>query len=221
MLDLGFLPYYYGANRQFLEPAEETNNYYDAPMYYPPTYFETGNRNENKEIAERFVALTNKYPKEGLKAALEARRHLNPFVSYAQLLNSDNTPPEKIIELKNENYWRAIYSINNIEHLKEAFSWLNSQKDMKAKLEKLSPEEWLNMGNGIYTLYHLDVIFMIKGIFGGGEAGYHDILSNKYKNLKKAKAIKDKEIDQKNKEEEKLKRQEIKNNKKEPSKEVK
>lgn len=213
LFELDFLPYYYGANRSFLVPAEEIK-YTTAPMYYPPTYFEMGDRNENKEIAERFVALTNKYPKEGLKAAQKARTHLNPFISYAQLLNSDNTPPEKIIELKNENYWRAIYSINNIEHLQEAFSWLNSQKDMKAKLEKLSPEEWLNMGNGIYTLYHLDVIFMIKGIFGGGEVGYHDILSNKYKNLKKARAIKDKEIDKKNKEEERLERQKIKKNEK-------
>ena len=208
LFELSFLPIYYGANRPFLVPAEEIR-FSDAPMYYPPTYFETGSRNENKEIAERFVTLTNKYPKEGLAAAKNARTHLNPFISYAHLLNSDNGTSEKIIELKNENYWRAIHSHNNTAHLTEAFSWLNTHKSTYTRLKELTPEEWLDMGSGVYTLSGLQATFMIKGLLGGEPAPYYDYLSNKYKQLKKAVAIKDKEIDKEIKEENRLKRQKI------------
>ena len=207
LFELALLPYYYGANRPFLAPAEELENYIDAPMYYPPTYFETGSGKENKEIAARFVALTNKYPKEGLAAANNARRHLNPFVLYAQSLNTDNGTPEQIIALKNENYWRAVHTKNSKTHLTEAFNWLNTHKDMFDKLKNLSPEGWLDMGSGVYTLSHLNTTFMIKGLLGGDPVPYYDLLPNKYKNLKKAVAIKDKEIEKKRKEDEKLERQ--------------
>lgn len=201
LFELDVLPYYYGANRSFLVPAEEINNYIDAPMYYPPTYFETGDRDENKEVAERFVFLTNKYPKEGLAATQNVRRHLNPFISYVHLLNSDNTSPEKIIELKNENYWRAIHSKNNIKYLTEAFEWLASQKNMNTKLKELSAEEWLDMGATAKTLASLHIKIYVK---------YGVTLNQIYKKLNKAKAIEDKEFDKQYKEKERLERQRLK-----------
>ena len=206
LFELNFLPYYYGANRSYLLPPEELNNFIDAPMYYPPTYFETGSRNEKKEISKRFVDLTNKYPKEGLLAAKNVRIHLNPFVSYAQLLGTTENTPEKIIQLKNDNYWRAIYSRNNTANLKEAFGWLNCQKDMYAKLKNLSPEDWLAMGSGVQTLSRLEAKFIIKGLLDGNEAIYNDKLSNKYKNLKKAEDMWNKQIDKEYKEEKRLER---------------
>lgn len=214
LFELNFLPFYFGANRSYMMPAEEIDNYIDAPMYYPSTYFETGSRTENSEIAERFVALTNKYPTEGVAAAKNARRHLNPFVIFLQLLNTDNQTPEKTIALKNENYWRAIHSKNTDKNLKEAFNWLNCQKEMYAKLKDLSPEGWLDMGSSVFTLQHLDATFMIKGLLGGEPAPYTDLLSKKYKNLKKAVAIKDKALDTERKEKEKLERQKEKDHKK-------
>lgn len=207
LFELTLLPYYYGANRSFLQPAEEIENYIDAPMYYPATYFETGSPNENREIAARFVALTDKYPEEGLAAAKNARAHLNPFISYAESLKSDSGTQEKIIALKNENYWRAIHTRNDKKHLAAAFGWLNAQKDMYDKLKSLNPEGWLGMGSGVYTLSHLSTTFMIKGLLGGDPAPYFDLLSNKYKNLKKAVAISDKELEKKRKAEDKLERQ--------------
>ncbi len=206
IFELNLLPQYYGANRPFLMPAKEIE-FSDAPMYYPPTCFETGSRIENKEVTERFVSLTNKYPAEGLAAAKNARGHLNPFFSYVQLLDSDNEAPDKILALKNENYWRAIHTYNSSAHLVEAFNWLNTQKNMYTKLKELSPEEWLQMGNGIYTLSNLRATFMIKGLLGGAAVPYYDFLFNKYKNIKKAVSIKDKQIDEENKAQKKLERQ--------------
>ena len=207
LFELNFLPYYYGANRSFVIPAEKINNFIDAPMYYPPTYFDTGSDKENIEITGRFVALTNKYPNEGLSAAKKARYHINPFVIFAQSLNSDKVAPEKITKLKNENYWRAIYCFNTEENLVEAFSWLNCQKDMYAKLKSLTPEDWLAMGSGIYTLKHLEAKFLIKGLLGGGEMKYWDDLSKKYKSINNAVTIMDKEIAKERKAKEKIERQ--------------
>ena len=212
LFELTLLPYYYGANRPFLAPAEELENYIDAPMYYPPTYFETGSGKENKEIGARFAALTNKYPNEGLAAAKNARRHLNPFVLYAQSLNTDNGTSEQITALKNENYWRAVHTKNSKTHLTEAFNWLNTQKEMFDKLKNLSPEAWLDMGSGVLTLSHLSTTFMIKGLLGGDPVPYYDLLTNKYKNLKKAVAIQDKEIEKKIAADKKLERQKNKKN---------
>jgi len=212
LFELSLLPYYYGANRPFLEVSEEIENNLNSSMYYPPTYFETGSGKENKEIAARFAALTDKYPKEGFAAAKNARRHLNPFVSFAQSLNSDDGTPEQIIALKKENYWRAIHTRTNKTQLSAAFSWLNCQKDMYDKLKNLNPEGWLDMGSSPYRMAHLNATFMIKGILGGDPAPYNDLLSNKYKNLKKAVAIRDEELEKKRNEAEKLERQKNKKN---------
>jgi len=82
---------------------------------------------------------------------------------------------------------------------------------MYDKLKNLSPEGWLDMGSDVFTLAHLEATFLIKGLLGGEPAPYSDLLSNKYKNLKKAVALRDKEIEKKNAADKKLKHQKNEN----------
>ncbi|RZK65403.1 MAG: hypothetical protein EOO85_28360 [Pedobacter sp.] len=84
---------------------------------------------------------------------------------------------------------------------------MNTQKSTYTRLKELTPEEWLDMGNGVYTLSGLNTTFMIKGLLGGAPVPYYAYLINKYKNLKKAVAIRNKEIDKAIKEKHRLERQ--------------
>ncbi|RYG47041.1 MAG: hypothetical protein EOO01_15395 [Chitinophagaceae bacterium] len=216
LLELKQLPYFFGADRPYLNHRwaglkDYTNDVYPG-CFYEYTSTPASVRNE---LLQRFVDLATKYPEEGLIAAGFCRSHINPFTLYAET-KSDLTDAQK-----EDCYWKAIHvkrampdvdyesSIVKTQYitldggrdyvfllLKKPLTWLIENREDRIK--SLSPADWTDISDR--TGCSLNDIRVVK-IFVKRKYIYENVeLVKKYKNFKTAYQNMEKEIEKRFKE---------------------
>lgn len=190
-LELELLPYFFGANRSYLEPIYDEQGM-DTKMYYPSTSYEVSDKTKRKEMVDRFLELNNKYPQQGAEALKLFRRHLNPYIKYVQLMDAYANYDRTITEIQNEMYLKAIHSKITGSDAQTAFASLIQNKAIHEKLKQLTPEDWIMMAEeqqySVGSIWDVQIYLKNKGWINLGE---------RYKNLDKAKTIWNKEITKK------------------------
>lgn len=190
LIELQLLPYFFGANRTYLEPIYDKDGM-ETAMYYPSSSFEIADKPEKQEMVDRFLELNKKYPQQGQEALKLFRRHLNPYMKYTQLMDR-YTNNQSTQDIKNEMYLKAIHTKLTGSDAKTAFGALVQNKEMHEKLKLLTVEDWRLMAEeqqgNMNDIWRVQIYLKNKGWIN---------LGNRYSNLEKARNLWDKEITKK------------------------
>ena len=191
LIELQLLPYFFGANRTYLQPIYDKDGM-DTEMYYPSSSYEIADKPEKQEMVNRFLELNKKYPQQGEEALKLFRRHLNPYIKYVQLMDAYANYDRTITEIQNEMYLKAIHSKITGSDAQTAFASLIQNNAIHEKLKQLTPEDWIMMAEeqqySVGSIWDVQIYLKNKGWINLGE---------RYKNLDKAKTIWNKEITKK------------------------